>query len=706
MSATRRILVAEDSPTQAERIRLVLEEAGYEVELAGSGREGVDKTWASPPDLIISDVVMPEIDGFAFCQVVKSDPGLRRIPFALLTGQRTPGDILRGIEVGADNFITKPFEDEVLLARVGRIFENLERRRRGGLEMEVTVRVGGREIVVNADKEQMIELLFATSEQLSDSNRQLEEARLELAEQARGLERTVEERTRELDQQRAFLKQVIDINPSFVFAKDRQGRFTLANRAMAEAYGTSVEALIGKTDADCNPRAEEVEWFRRADLEVMDTGREKLIPDEVITDASGRQRWLQTVKRPLVGPNGRVDQVLGVSTDITERKRTEEQLFLSQKLEAVGQLAGGVAHDFNNILGAITGFGELAQRQLPAGHPVQGRLEQILRASHRAAEVTRQLLAFSRRQVMQPKVLDLGAVLAEVEKLLRRLIGEDIVLGVRSAPDLGHVKVDPTQLEQVILNLAVNARDAMPKGGTLTIETANVEHDEEYVRRHVVGQPGRYVMLAVSDTGIGMDAATQARIFEPFFTTKPEGTGTGLGLATVYGIVKQSGGYIWVYSEPDHGTTFKVYLPRVDAPLSEVLVPAARAEAPRGTDTILVVEDQEALREMIREVLEEQGYTVLEASAGEEALAVAREHRGPIHLLLTDVVMPRMSGRELAERLASVRPETRALYMSGYSNGTISDRGMLAEGAALIEKPFTTESLARAVRETLDGPSA
>jgi len=338
----------------------------------------------------------------------------------------------------------------------------------------------------------------------------------------------------------------------------------------------------------------------------------------------------------------------------------------------------------------------------PPDHPVQGRLEQVLRASRRAAELTRQLLAFSRKQVMQPRVLDMGAVLAEVEKMLRRVIGEDVALVVRNAPGLGNVRADPSQVEQVILNLAVNARDAMPQGGTLTLETTNAELDQDYVRRHAGGRAGRYVMLAVSDTGIGMDDRTQARIFEPFFTTKPEGKGTGLGLATVYGIVKQSAGHIWVYSEPDHGTTFKIYLPRVDAPAEEAPATAARAATPQGTETILLVEDLEPLRAMIRELLDQQGYTVLEAEAGQEALETARKHSGPIHLLLTDVVMPRMSGRELAERLARERPECRALFMSGYSNGAISDRGMLLAGTALLEKPFTWERLGSSVREALD----
>jgi PAS domain S-box-containing protein len=708
MRTERRILVVEDSATQAQRVQLVLEEAGYRVDLAQNGREAMAKVRASPPDMIMSDVVMPEMDGFALCLAVKADSALRRIPFALLTAQRSPRDIVRGLEVGADNFITKPFEDAELLARVARIFENLERRRRGGLDLEMTVRVAGREIVVNADREQMIELLFSTSEDLAVSNRLLEDVKLQLEEQARELERKVEERTAELRAAQERYRQLVEQAPAVIYLADP------ADLGRVLYISPQVEALLGHPVA---------EWL--ADPGVLTRA---LHPDdrEMVLAEFSRQRqtaravslefrllhrdghvvWVSDESHIIHDERGESLYVQGFLLDVTERRQLEERLSQSQRLDAVGRLAGGIAHDFNNLLGVITGFGELARRELPSEHPVQGRVEQILGASQRAAELTRQLLAFSRKQVMQPRVLDMGAVLADVEKILRRLIGEDIALVVRNAPGLGNVRADPSQIEQVILNLAVNARDAMPQGGTLTLETTNVELDADYARRHAGGRAGRYVMLAVSDSGIGMDDQTQARMFEPFFTTKAEGKGTGLGLATVYGIVKQSGGHIWVYSEPEHGTTFKIYLPRVDAPADEVPVPQEPAATPQGTETILLVEDQDPLRAMIRELLEELGYTVLEAEAGKGALEIARKHPGPIHLLLTDVVMPRMSGREVAERLAIERPACRALYMSGYSNGAISDRGMLMGGAALLEKPFTSDRLGIAVREALDAPPA
>ena len=702
----RRILVVEDSATQAQRVQLVLEEAGYRVELAVNGREGMAKVRASPPDMIMSDVVMPEMDGFAFCQTVKSDPALRRIPFALLTGQRSPRDIVRGLEVGADNFITKPFEDAQLLARVARIFENLDRRRRGRLDMEMTVRVAGREIVVNADREQMIELLFSTSEELAESNRLLEEVKLELQEQARELERKVEERTRELRAAEERYRQLVEQAPAVIYVADaaQVGRVLYMSPQVEPLLGYPVAEWLadpGLLSRALHPDDRELALAEFARL--RQTQRTASLEFRFL-HRDGPVVWVRNEAHLIHDEADNSGYVQGFLLDVTERRQLEERLSQSQKLDAVGRLAGGIAHDFNNLLGVITGFGELAARELPSEHPTQARLEQVLGASRRAADLTRQLLAFSRKQVMQPRVLDMGAVLAEVEKMLRRLIGEDVALVVRNAPGLGNVRADRSQVEQVILNLAVNSRDAMPRGGTLTLETTNVELDEDYVRHHAGGVAGRYVMLAVSDTGIGMDDRTQARIFEPFFTTKPEGKGTGLGLATVYGIVKQSAGHIWVYSEPDHGTTFKIYLPRVDAPADEAPAAPPRAATPQGTETILLVEDQEALRAMIRELLEEQGYTVLEAEEGQGALEIARKHPGVIHLLLTDVVMPRMSGRELAERMARERPECRALYMSGYSNGAISDRGMLLEGTALLEKPFTSERLGISVREALDAP--
>ncbi|PYO60987.1 MAG: hybrid sensor histidine kinase/response regulator [Gemmatimonadetes bacterium] len=399
---------------------------------------------------------------------------------------------------------------------------------------------------------------------------------------------------------------------------------------------------------------------------------------------------------------GQLASILGIGRDVTERLSLEQQLRQAQKMEAVGRLAGGVAHDFNNILTAITGYADLLLEDLGTTDRRRDDIAEIRKAAERAAGLTRQLLAFSRQQVMQVRVLDLNDVVADTQNMLGRLLGEDIALVTRLDPALGAVKADPGQLEQVIMNLAVNARDAMPGGGKLTIETANAELDDTYVREHFPARPGSYVMLAVSDTGTGMSDEVQSHLFEPFFTTKEKGKGTGLGLATVYGIVKQSGGYIWVYTEPGHGTTFKIYLPRVAG------APAQRASGPKaspvgaGTETVLLAEDEAAVRAVARHALERQGYTVLEASSGEAALDLAERHSGRIHLLLTDVIMPGMNGRALALRLSELRPDLRVVYMSGYTEEAITRHGVLEPGLTYVQKPFTPEGLARKVREVLD----
>ena len=396
--------------------------------------------------------------------------------------------------------------------------------------------------------------------------------------------------------------------------------------------------------------------------------------------------------------------------DITERKRgeaerekLEEQLRMSQKMEAIGSLAGGVAHDFNNLLSVILSYTGFAMEGVRDGDPLKDDLLEVKKAGERAAALTRQLLAFSRKQVLQPVALSLNQSAIGVEKMLQRILGEDIDLVQTLAPDLGLTLADPGQIEQVLMNLVVNARDAMPEGGKLTIETSNVEIDEEYAARHVAVKPGSYVQLAVSDTGCGMDEQTRTHIFEPFFTTKEKGKGTGLGLSTVYGIVKQSGGNIWVYSELGQGTTFKVYLPRdFSATAATDIKPSTVTKRATGTETILVVEDEEALRKVALRTLGAAGYKVLTASDGDDALLKSTQHAGDIHLLLTDVVMPRMSGRVLAQNLLRARPAIKVLYMSGYTDNAIVHHGVLDAGTQFLAKPFTSAALMEKVREVLD----
>jgi PAS domain S-box-containing protein len=417
----------------------------------------------------------------------------------------------------------------------------------------------------------------------------------------------------------------------------------------------------------------------------------------------GSYRWVLDESRLVRDAAGAPEEVIGAWLDVTEKKSLEAQLQQSQKMEAIGRLAGGIAHDFNNLLTAIRGYADLLREQIREGDPRRADVDEIRRAADRAAGLTRQLLTFSRRQVLQPRILDLNEVIAAMDRMLRRIIGEDVELVAVSFPGLWPVKADPGQIEQVVVNLAVNARDAMPRGGRLTIETANVELDEGYQATHGFAvEPGRYVMLAVTDTGTGMTQEVQARIFEPFFTTKEPGKGTGLGLATAYGIVKQSGGHITVYSELGRGSTFKLYLPQAPPEAQASVARAAPEGLTEGTETVLLVEDDAAVRRLARQILERLGYSVLEARSPADALDMAGR-AGPIHLVVTDVVMPGMSGRELADRVGRLRPGVKILYTSGYPGEAIARQGVLETGTEFLPKPFTANGLAQKVRQVLDG---
>lgn len=517
---------------------------------------------------------------------------------------------------------------------------------------------------------------------------------------AMAIERKRVEDERRVDQ--AFLRQVIDLNPNLIFVKDWDGRFTLVNRALAELYGAHPDDLIGKRDADFNPNTEEVAQYLRDDREAMQSGQPKLVLEESNTEArTGRHRWFQVIKVPLKSSDGAL-QVLGVATEITQRKELESQLRQSQKMEAVGQLAGGIAHDFNNVLTAILGYTRLLLKTPGLAEDQRNDIGEIQEAAERAASLTQQLLAYSRKQVMQPTVLNVTEVVQGMRSLLRRLIGEHIVLVAALDPEPVLVKADQGQLQQVIVNLVLNARDAMPAGGTLTLATGAVDLDDAFVATHPGSTAEPHTRLVVSDTGMGMDAEVRRRAFEPFFTTKPVGKGSGLGLATVYGIVKQSGGYVDLTSEPGRGSVFTIYLPRV------AVAPAASPEPlpvpqPRpGRETVLLVEDENGVRSLARRALQGFGYRILEAKNGAEALAVARESSDPIDLLLTDVVMPVMGGRELAQRLKQERPATRVLFTSGYPDTAGMQQDVEEAGVPYLPKPYTPNQLAEKVREVLD----
>ena len=481
------------------------------------------------------------------------------------------------------------------------------------------------------------------------------------------------------------------------------GRFLAVNPAMVAMLGyESAEELMKvniSTDIYVNPedRTRLIERY-------VPEGR----IENVEVDWKRKDGSLITVKlrgRLIEDEEGKPESFEILVEDVTERRHLEAQLRQSQRMESIGQLAGGVAHDFNNLLTAIIGYSEILLTNVSRDDPRRMSVEEISRAGKRAAELTRQLLAFSRKQILQPRIISLNSVISDLERMLSRLIGEDVEMITRLDSDLGLVKADPGQIEQVIMNLVVNARDAMPEGGVLMIETMNAELDESYARRHIGVEPGPYVLTAISDTGIGMGEETQSHIFEPFFTTKEQGKGTGLGLSTVYGIIKQSGGNIWVYSEADKGTTFKIYLPRVDEEETDEQAEAKQIETPCGSETILIVEDEDLVRRLAVDVLEDIGYRVLEAKDGFEALEICEQRNEPIHLMLTDVVMPQMSGRDLARRVACLRPEIKTLYMSGYTGTAIVSQNIIDAEKAFLQKPFTPKSLAQKVREALDAKS-
>ena len=544
-----------------------------------------------------------------------------------------------------------------------------------------------------------------TKEQLKNEIKELRH-RVQELETIENERRRVVEALRETEER---FRQVYDEAPVGYHELDKEGRIIRVNRRELEMLGYTELELLGRPV-----------WKFVVEEEMT----RQVIMAKIAGDVSFHETFERTYRRKdgttlpvliedrvISDEKGRITGIRSMIEDITERRRAEEALRKSeeqlrqwQRVEAIGRLAGGVAHDFNNLLMTIKGCSELLLGELDSRDSRREEVEEIRKAAERATALTRQLLAFGRRQVLQPQVLDLNEVVANMDRMLQRLIGEDIQLLTILDPELWPVKVDPGQIEQVIMNLAVNARDAMRGGGKLTIETANVVLDENYARRHVSVKPGPCVMLAVTDNGCGMDKETQSHLFEPFFTTKAKGEGTGLGLSTVYGIIKQSGGNIWAYSETGLGTTFKIYLPRVEEAVKTYKPKLSPTVSPGGSETILLVEDEEAVRAIVSKILQNKGYTVLEAHHGHEALQLCKDHQGPIHLMVTDVVMPDMSGRELAERLISLRPELRVLFMSGYPDKAIVHHGVLGAGTAFLQKPFTLSALECKVRDLLDAP--
>jgi PAS domain S-box-containing protein len=683
-----RVLVVDDKPENLYYLETLLTAHGCAVETVRNGKDALEAARRDAPDLVISDLLMPMMDGYTLLRKWKADEHLKSIPFVVYTATYTDAeDEELAMRLGADAFILKPAEPEAFIA----LIREVQRKSAAAASDDTNQPLDDETALLREYSEVLIRKLESKSVQLAESNRQLTRdiAARKVAESAL---RESEERFR----------QVAENIEDVFWLSDLDNHVVYVSPAYEKVFGRSRQSLYDDPSAwtlsvHPNDREAIARSLVRYATGTWDETYRIVRPDDSV-------RWIRARAYPVRDAAGQIYRIAGISRDVTDYRTLEEQFRQAQKMEAVGRLAGGIAHDFNNLLSVILSYTEMVLEEFPAGDRNRENMREVLRAGERAAGLTRQLLAFSRQQVLQPAVLDLGQVLREMEKLLRRLLGEDVELSLLIAPLHTRVFADPSQIEQIIMNLAVNARDAMPTGGNLTIEIRNVELDEAYAATHPAVEPGPHVMVAVTDTGTGMDASTCERIFEPFFTTKERGKGTGLGLSTVFGIVKQSQGHVHCYSEPGRGTTFRIYLPSTDRAVA-VVAPSQPVPATLGGfETVLIVEDDDQVRELTGIILKRAGYNVLDAQNGGEAFLIAEKFGAKIHLLVTDVIMPRMSGRELAERLAPMRPEMKVLYVSGYTEDSILQHGILDAGIAFVQKPVTRDRLLRKLRDVLDSP--
>ena len=637
-----RVLLVEDNPRDAKLVIAVLKRSGYclTIDTVASLASFQEQLERSDREVILADYNLRDWTALEALQALKNSG--RDIPFIVVTGTLGDEAAVEVIQRGASDYVLKD--------RLARLPTAIQR---------------------------------ALEEKTLREERKESEKALRASEAAfRGL---------------------FESAPDAIVLVNEDGRITLVNAHAESIFGYARKELIGKPVEMLLPeRFRERHIGHRTAFQANPTIRRMGVGIELFAlRKDGVEIPVEVTLSPL--RTNEHTEILSIIRDVSERKQLELQLSQSQKMEAIGRLAGGVAHDFNNHLGVIIGYSELLLDRLPPGDPLRKSATMIREAGQRSASLTRQLLAFSRRQIFEPKVLDLNTVVSDIDSMLRPLIGEDVELVTLLDPSLGKLRADPAQVDQIIMNLAVNARDAMPHGGRLILQTSNADLDEAYASKHATVKPGHYVMLAVSDNGTGMDKQTQEQIFEPFFTTKEKGQGTGLGLSMVYGIVKQSGGYIWVYSELGQGTTFKIYLPRMDEDVADASAEPVLRPASTGQEIVLVVEDEGMLRELFCEFLRESGYTVLAAGTGEEAVEISSRHQGPIHLLLTDAVMPGIRGRELAHSLEQRRPDMKVLFVSGYTDDSVLRSGLVQPGTAFLQKPFSRGALTRKVRAVLDG---
>ena len=647
-----RILIVDDEENDRQLLQVLLAAEGFIVDAAGSGAEALAIIAREPPDLILLDVRMPDMDGYQVAETIKSNRALVPIPIVMVTVEDDRDTMMRALALGVEDFLVKPVHRDELYMRV----RNLLRLKAYG------------------DHQGRYSQL---------------------------LEREASARTAALIASEQRYRALFESARDAIAVLTREGVVREMNQRWEDIVGVSREQLRGRHIRDFAAPGQETANVESYERMIASNGAVSAPLRIATADGSSLVMEFSHAIIEVAGES----LVLAIGRDVTEHRQLEEQLRQAQKLEVIGQLAGGVAHDFNNILTAILGFCDLLLMELGPNDAGRTDVFEIKTAGERAAGLTQQLLAFSRKQILQPSVLDINDAIKGMELMLRRLIPAHIDLVVSLQGEIGAIKIDPTQLEQIVINLVVNAADAMPRGGKLTVETSNVHLDEHYRRRHLPVTPGDHVMLAVSDTGVGMDDVTSRRVFEPFFTTKELGKGTGLGLATVYGIVKQSGGDIWVYSEPGHGSAFKIYLPAVTAQLSSTVKTTTAPEtALRGSETILLVEDDEAVRRLARLILERAGYRIVEAKNPRDAVLAADQFGERIDLLLSDLIMPESEGPPLLDRLVPARPDLRVLYISGYADEAVVRHGVIVEGTPFLQKPFTPLALCGKVREVLDDP--
>jgi PAS domain S-box-containing protein len=667
-----KILIVDDDENSRVFLERALRAQQYAVESAGNGVDALGKAYQWHPDLIISDILMPAMNGFELCRRIKIDEQLRNIPFIFYTATFVDqSDEELAMALGASRFIIKPMEPADFLT-----------------------------IIQNVIEEHQAHKLAAPDRSREDMK---ELCRME----ADALQRKLDKKVRELREEREMLSKsearyraLTEYTSDWLWEVDRNGVYTYVSPKIRDILGYEPEEVIGKTPFDLMPADEAA---RMADVFRGFVASQKPFAtlENVNLHKDGYKVVLETSGVPIFDTSGNLKGYRGIDRNITERKKLEEQLRRAQKMEALGQFAGGIAHDFNNILTAIMGYGELLRTAMERDSPSYYYVEEILSSAAKSAALTQQILAFGRKQIISPRPMDLNNLITGTERLLRRLIGEDIEIHIALADTDVTVLVDPGQLEQVLMNLCVNARDAMPRGGDIFIRTGMEFLDKEYIEGYDVKKQGMYALVTVADTGEGMDEKTRQRIFEPFFTTKEIGRGTGLGLATVYGIIKQHNGHINVYSEPGKGTTFKIYLPMVEAlpekeAGKEVIAPS------RGTETILVAEDDESVRSLMKTVLLKYGYEVIEASDGDDAIDKLLQNKDRIELVVLDVIMPKKSGKEVRDEIKKIRPDMKVLFTSGYTADIIHKKGILDEEVDFISKPVLTHELLIKIRELLD----